>query len=201
MRLHQARHRKLDWRRGKKISPVERLVTWAKPSRQPLTSELTAAQWAALPEEVFLRYIKLGYEDRAGKKSVLVVVIDLPDPEKYQATELADLYARRWGIEVKLRDVKTTLGMEFFAVKTPKMAHKTLWMKIIAYNLMRILMQQSAHEAGEPVHHVSLPVASPPNSWRRFPTCPGVAPGEDGTAQPTPSQSGVTVPVASPPSA
>ena len=26
MRLHQARHRKLDWRRGKKISPMERLI-------------------------------------------------------------------------------------------------------------------------------------------------------------------------------
>ncbi|MDA9831823.1 transposase [Akkermansiaceae bacterium] len=26
MRLHQARHRKLDWRKGKKISPIERLV-------------------------------------------------------------------------------------------------------------------------------------------------------------------------------
>ena len=26
--------------------------------------------------------------------------------------ELADLYARHWDIELKLRDLKTTLGME-----------------------------------------------------------------------------------------
>ena len=36
------------------------------------------------------------------------------------------------------------------------MAHKTLQMMIIAYNLMRTLMQQAAHEADEPVHHMSF---------------------------------------------
>lgn len=156
MRLHQARHRKLDWRRGKKISPIERLVTWKKPKRRTGRSELTDAQWEALPEEITLRYIKLGYENRAGEKSVLVVVTDLLDPRKYEATELAALYARRWEIELKLRDVKTTLDMEFFAVRTPEMAHKTLRMMIIAYNLMRILMQHAAHVAGKPVAHMSF---------------------------------------------
>ena len=156
MRLHQARHRKLDWRRGKKISPIERLVTWKKPKRRTGRSELTDAQWDALPDEITLRYIKLGYENRMGEKSVLVVVTSLLDPIKHEATELADLYARRWEIELKLRDVKTTLGMEFFAVRTPEIGHKTLKMMIIAYNLMRITMQQAAHEADQPVHHMSF---------------------------------------------
>lgn len=156
MRLHQARHRKLDWRRGKKISPIERLVTWKKPAKRPDTSELSPAEWEALPPEMTLRYIKMSFEDRHGHKKSLVVVTDLLDPVRYDALELADLYARRWEIEVKLRDVKTTLGMEFFAVKTPEMAHKTLWMMLIAYNLMRALMQKAAAEAERPVWHMSL---------------------------------------------
>jgi hypothetical protein len=156
MRLHQARHRKLDWRRGKKISPIERLVTWKKPKRCTRSSDLTDEQWDRLPDEITLRYIKLGYENRAGEKSVLIVVTDLLDPEQHEATELSELYARRWEIEVRFRDVKTTLGMEFFSVRTPDMAHKTLQMMIIAYNLMRTLMQQAAHEADEPVHHMSF---------------------------------------------
>ena len=57
---------------------------------------------------------------------------------------------------MKLRDVKTTLGMEFFNVKTPEMAHKTLYMMIIAYNLLRALMQRSSVEAGLPVWHMSF---------------------------------------------
>ena len=155
MRLHQARHRKLDWRRGKKISPTERLVMWKKPKRRAGRSELTDAQWDELPDEITLRYIKFGYENRAEEKKVMVVVTDLLDAQEYKAAEMADLYARRWEIELKLRDIKTTLGMEFFAVRTPDMAHKTLTMMIIAYNLMRILMQQAAHEAGEQVNHMN----------------------------------------------
>ena len=156
MRLHQARHRKLDWRKGKKISPIERLVTWSKPASQPATSELTAEQWAELPDEMTLRYIKVGYENRAGEKAALVVVTDLLDPLKYPAEEIANLYMERWQIEVKFRDLKTTMRMERFEVKTPAMAHKTLRMMVIAYNLLRATMQEAAGEAGRKVHEMSI---------------------------------------------
>ena len=156
MRLHQARHRKLDWRRGKKISPIERLVTWQKPSKQPKTSDLSAEEWEALPDEITVGYIKLGYEDRSGDKSVMVVVTTLLDPEKYEAIEVIGLYARRWDIEVKFRDVKTTMGMEEFAVRSPAMAHKTLLMMMISYNLLRSLMQRSAAVAAKPLAEMSF---------------------------------------------
>lgn len=156
MRLHQARHRKLDWRRGKKISPIERLITWQKPIKQPATSDLSAAEWEILPDEITVRYIKFGYEDRSGDKSVMVVVTTLLDPEKHDAIEVIGLYARRWDIEVKFRDVKTTLGLEEFAVKSPAMAHKTLLMMMISYNLLRSLMQRSAAVAAKPLAEMSF---------------------------------------------
>ena len=156
MRLHQARHRKLDWRKGKKVSPIERIITWAKPSSQPPGSDLSAEEWKALPDTVTLRYIKLGYENRAGEKAALVVVTDLLDAEKYPAEEVADLYMERWQIELKFRDLKTTIGMEHFAVKTPEMAHKTVKMMVIAYNLLRITMQKAAHQAGKKVNEMSV---------------------------------------------
>ncbi|YCM44216.1 IS4 family transposase [Verrucomicrobiaceae bacterium 227] len=156
MRLHQARHRKLDWRKGKKISQIERLVTWKKPTKKPDTSQLTDQQWEDLPNELTLRYIKLGYENRAGEKAALVVVTDLLDPQAYPAEEVADLYMERWQIEVKFRDLKTTLGMDRFAVKTPAMGHKTLKMMVIAYNLLRATMQEAAQKAGKKVHEMSV---------------------------------------------
>lgn len=156
MRLHQAHHRKLDWRKGKKISPIERLVTWQKPSSRPAGSTLTEAEWKALPGSLTLRYIKMGCENRAGEKAALVVVTDLLDPVKYPAEEMADLYMERWQIEVKFRDLKTTFGMERFAVKTPKMAHKTLCMMVIAYNLLRAVMQEAADQAGQKVNKMSV---------------------------------------------
>ena len=156
MRLHQARHRKLDWRKGKKLSKFERLVEWERPKRQPPGSELSKEEWKALPEKMTVRYIKVGYENRDGNKDVIVVVTSLLDPVKYPMEEVASLFAQRWQIEVKFRDIKTTMGMEHFAVKSPKMAHLSLQMMVIAYNLVRCLMQEAAREVKKPVHEMSF---------------------------------------------
>jgi len=93
-----------------------------------------------------VRLIKLKFGNRYGKKDNLVVATSLLDHETYDGIEQADLYARRWQIEVKLRDLKTTLQMETFAVKSPEMAEKTLWMSLIAYNLIRALMLRASQE-------------------------------------------------------
>lgn len=156
MRLHQARHRKLDWRRGKKISPSERLVIWTKPVKQPKTSDLSSEQWALLPAQLTVRYIKKRCNDRTGKKRTLVVATTLLDTGKYDGEQAMELYAERWQIELKFRDIKTIMRMEFFAVKSPEMAHKTLLMLMIAYNLLRTLMQSAALEADKPLSEMSF---------------------------------------------
>lgn len=156
MRLHQARHRALDWRRGKQLSNIERLVTWQRAKKPSKGSNLTQEEWDKLPEEITLRYIKMSYENRAGDKETLVVVTDLLDPVEYPAIEVADLYSERWEIEVKFRDIKTHMKMEHFAVKCPEVAHRTLAMMIITYNLIRTVMQEAAEEADVKVSHMSV---------------------------------------------
>ena len=155
MRLHHARDKALDWRKGRKVDSNQRIVTWQRPQR-PHGTSLTREQWETLPETMELRLIRFHYENRAGKIAQLIVVTTLLDAQQHAGEDLADLYARRWDIELKLRDLKTTLGMERFDVKSPDMAHKTLWMSVIAYNLIRSLMQKAAAEAGEPVWHISF---------------------------------------------
>ncbi|MDB4383690.1 transposase [Akkermansiaceae bacterium] len=98
----------------------------------------------------------MGYVNRAGEKAALVVVTDLLDPKAHPAEELANLYMERWQIKLKFRDLKTTLGMEHLAVKTPEMARKTIRLMQIAYNLLRIVIQRSTREAGERVNHLSV---------------------------------------------
>ena len=48
------------------------------------------------------------------------------------------------------------LRMELLAVKSPEMAHKTLQMMMIAYNLLRTQMQHAASQADKPIAHVSF---------------------------------------------
>ncbi len=129
MRLHQARHRALDWRQGKKIGRNERIVTWRRPS-QPKLSGIGTEAWKALPETLTLRLVKMEFEDRYGRKSELVVLATLLDPSTHCGVELSELYARRWVINVR----------------TPEMAHRTLQVVMIAYNLMRALMLEASPE-------------------------------------------------------
>ncbi len=156
MRLHQARHRKLDWRRGKRMDAHQRLFIWKKPAQQPSGSTLDAAGWDALPDEMEVRLIRFYFEDRDGKKRRMVLATTLTEHEKYDWQELAALYAQRWDIELRLRDVKTTLGLEHLRVKTPENARKTLKMALIAYNLIKSSCQEAAHSVGEDLRMMSF---------------------------------------------
>lgn len=156
MRLHQARHRKLDWRKGKKLSRNERLVIWKKPPRQHKGSTMDAAQWAALPKELEVRLIRFYFEDRAGKKRRMVLATTLTEHETYDWLDLAAIYAQRWDIELRLRDVKTTLKMEHLRVKTPETARKTLRMGLIAYNLIKASCQEAGHQEGKDLRLMSF---------------------------------------------
>ena len=147
MRLHQARHRVLDWRDGKRLSGQEREVIWSKPLPQSKGSKLSAEQWEALPDTLTIRLVKHRCQGRDKQPRDIIIATTLQD-RQHSAQELAALYEQRWDIEVKIRDIKTTLGMEDFAVRTPEMAQKTLSMIRIAYNLIKALSQQAAIQNG-----------------------------------------------------
>ena len=81
----------------------------------------------------------------------MTLVTTLLDPQRYPAGELAELYARRWQIELWFRDIKTSMGMEVLRCKTPPLVHKELEVLLIGYNFIRALMLEAAA-----THHVSL---------------------------------------------
>lgn len=145
-RLHQAR--KLDWRQGKKAGPDQRIVTWTKPRQQSALSRLSAAEWEQLPETIEVRLIRVRGEGRDGKARTLYLATTLVDTVEYPAEDIAALYCQRWEIELRLRDLKTTLGMELLRTKTPEMARKELAMFVIAYNALRLLMVQASVREG-----------------------------------------------------
>ena len=142
MRLNSRRDEALDRRKGKRLSRHERVMTWHRPAFS--RTRMPREQWEDLPEELTVRIIRMNYENRTGEKKKLTVVTTLTDPLRYDGFELHAHYAKRWEIEVRLRDIKTLLGFEMLRVRTPSMAGKTLAMVRLAYNLLRCLMQQAA---------------------------------------------------------
>ncbi len=93
-----------------------------------------------------------GFRDRW-----ILIVTTLLDTERYSARQLEALYGLRWqAAEVNLRHLKTTLGMEMLTAKTPEMVRKDLWAHLLAYNLLRTVMLQTAQFSEQVPSRLSL---------------------------------------------
>jgi hypothetical protein len=142
MRLHQARQKALDWSKGKYIDQNSRLVTWKK-GRRPSNSPMTQEEWDSLPEKLSIRYVRTKGISRDGKPRWLYIATTLTDAELYDTKEIALLYEERWKIEVKFRDIKTTLKLDLLRVKTPEMAEKMVKLIQIVYNLVKAIQLEA----------------------------------------------------------
>jgi len=138
-RLHQ--RRPADLRKGKRLGKNDRLFTWSKPPQKPRW--LPQSWWEKLPAELTVRVIRFNLSCPGYRPQSVTLVTTLLDPQKYPAREIAQLYTRRWKIELWFRDIKTSMGMEVLRCKSPQLLHKELEMFFIAYNLIRCLMVQA----------------------------------------------------------
>jgi hypothetical protein len=102
--------RKVDFRRGRRLGKLDRLMTWR---RGPLNPRGMPTSWVeALPEELTVRVIRF-LTNRPGFRSrQITVVTTLLDPVAYPAADIARLYGDRWTVELRLREIKTTLHMD-----------------------------------------------------------------------------------------
>lgn len=151
-RKHQSR--KSDFRRGKKLGIGDHIVTWHKPKYRP--NSMKPEEFAALPDLIQVREVHLLIQHKGFRTKEIILVTTLVDSKIYTKTKLAQLYKFRWEVEVDLRHVKTTLGMEMLRGKTPEMVRKEIFVHLIAYNLLRALMWESAHNVGVSPLKVSL---------------------------------------------
>ncbi|MSQ73510.1 MAG: hypothetical protein EXR27_19865 [Betaproteobacteria bacterium] len=78
---------------------------------------------------------------KAGGKTL---VTTLTCPKHTSKADLRSLYRSRWHVELDLRNIKTTLGMDRLSCQTPAMAIKEIWVYLLAYNLIRLMMAQAA---------------------------------------------------------
>jgi len=128
-----ARKLSTDFRKGKRLGPKDHLVTLLKPKKKP--DWMTQAQYDMAPDTLIIRELKTG-----GK----VLITTLLSPKQASKKQLKALYKSRWHVELDLRNIKTTLGMETLSCKTPQMIEKEMWVYFLAYNLIRLLMAQAA---------------------------------------------------------
>ena len=76
-----------------------------------------------------------------------VVVTTLTDADLYSRDDLAELYHQRWLVELDIRSIKISLGLDVLRCQTPEMVRKEIWTGLLAYNLIRQTMLQAASSA------------------------------------------------------
>lgn len=128
-----ARKRSTDFRLGQRLGPRDHLITITKPSIKP--DWMAQADYDNTPNTLQVRELHAG-----GK----ILVTTLLNPKRTPKTDVKTLYRNRWHVELDLRNIKTTLGLEILSCKTPQMAEKEIWVYLLAYNLIRLMMAQSA---------------------------------------------------------
>lgn len=134
-----------DFRRGRSVGKRDHIVHWPKPKARP--PWMTPEQYADAPDELELRECKVHHQ---------VLVTTLRNHRHIRKDALSQLYARRWQVELDLRNLKTTTGMEVLRCQTPQMNDKQLWVHLLAYNVIRLLMAQAASNAGKDPRELSF---------------------------------------------
>ena len=146
--------RKVDFRRAKKrLGHQDALFEWRKGYQQ--SDILTSEGWAQLPDQITVRILRFKTQIR-GRTVRVTLATTLLDPLLYPIQELIALYRRRWLLELTLRNLKTSMGMEQLRCQSPSMVRKELLAYLVAHNLIRCLMAQAVAQAGVELERVSF---------------------------------------------
>jgi hypothetical protein len=138
------RVKKADFRTGKKIGKYDHIVTYKRPQRPEWMS---VEQYELTPKNISVREIKVRHK---------ILVTTLCNDALHSKSELAELYKSRWNIEVDFRNLKVTMGMSELSCKSPEMCQKEIWIYLLANNLIRILMAQTAKKFSLSIRSISF---------------------------------------------
>src|SRR5580700_2460068 len=113
-------------------------------------------EYATLPADLTVRELRYRVTVPGYRVREVTLVTTLLDAGKYTAAALADLYYRRWQVEVNFRHIKATMKMDVLRCKTVEGVLKELAVFALAYNLVRSVMVDSARLQGVDPNRVSL---------------------------------------------
>jgi hypothetical protein len=159
-RRSDRQHPKRD-RRGKprsrfvrKLGPGDQLVEYRKPPTRP--AWMDPQDFTHLPGAVTLRELRYVVTRPGFRTREVTLISTLLDPRKYPKEALAKLYRARWRIEINLRHLKQTMGLDVLRCRSVDGVLKELWVYVMVYNRVRLLMLEAALRQGVEPDRVSF---------------------------------------------
>jgi hypothetical protein len=133
---------------------ADQVVIWYKPRSKPRW--MTAEEFAALPGELRVRELRYRIETPGFRTNEITLVTTLLEATVYPAEAVADLYYRRWQVELNFRHMKITMKMDVLRCETVDGVLKELAVFSLVYNLIRSAMVESGRLQGVAPERVSL---------------------------------------------
>jgi hypothetical protein len=138
----------------KRLGYRDHIVEYTKPTTKPKWAD--QKMFDELPEKLLVRELRYDTPQKGFRTKNITLVTTLLDPVAYPLAELAKLYLTRWNVELNLRHMKTTMGMEVLHCKTVEGVHKEMYMYALAYNLIRLVMLHAARKQHVPLDRISF---------------------------------------------
>jgi hypothetical protein len=167
-RLHHARD--VDAAHAQRLGKDDQLLTWTKPQRPKWMDEET---YRRMPATLQVRGVKVHVKQPGFRVDEFMVITTLKDAGTYTKDDIAELYHQRWLVELDIRTLKVTLGMDVLRCKKPHMVEKEIWTCLLAYNLIRQTMLQAALARKRSPRELSFTAAMQKiaASWAMLATC------------------------------
>lgn len=138
--IHSARN--YDFRKGIRLGKKDHIVQWKKPSRPEWMSH---EEYMMFPKAISLRELQIQDERKGFRSKSRIIVSTFLDSNDVTRNDFKTIFDFRWNVELDLRSIKDTMRMGILRSKTPEMIRKEVWAHILAYNLIRKIMSQSAY--------------------------------------------------------
>lgn len=135
------------------ICKGERKVVWTLPKRPDWMSP---EEYATMPQRIDVRLVDVQVDQPGFRTKQFTVATTIIEHRVYTAQWIASVYRSRWLVELDIRSIKCSLGMEILRAKTPPMVRAELWSCLLAYNLTRLKMLQSGIDASRDVRSMSF---------------------------------------------
>jgi len=130
---------------AKRIDKHQRITIWLRPKRPLWMSE---QEYDLLPEKVEIRLVDLNIEQAGFRSTRYTIATTILETNVYSRRWITNIYRSRWMVELDIRSIKCSLGMDLVRAKTPAMVRTEIWSCLLAYNLIRLKMLQSCAVTG-----------------------------------------------------
>jgi Transposase DDE domain len=130
----------------RQLGVTDQLVEWVKPIRPPVhpPAWLTPALFAALPAVLCVRELRYRVTQTGFRTQTVTWVTTLLEVDLYPADALAALYHVRWQVEINIRHLKQTMGLDVLHCQRLAGVLKELTVYALVYNLVRVVMLEAA---------------------------------------------------------